>query len=81
MGGCECILNQPCNVSALIPDGCDHCGSEAAKHCIPDVAGRYKYIMIKYTTNQHKLKFPVFYSPTARIVKSNTTIRLQGLYN
>ena len=77
MGGCECILNQPCDVSALIPDGCNHCGSEAAKHCTPDVAGGYKHILIKYTTNLQKMKFHVFHSLNAVIVKSSATIRLQ----
>ena len=32
-GGCGCMINQPCDVSNLIPDGCYTCEDKAIKYC------------------------------------------------
>ena len=45
-GGCDCMNNPSCDVSTLIPEGCYHCGDEAAKYCTLDNAGSYANTMI-----------------------------------
>ena len=32
-GGCECWMDESCNTDELVPEGCDHCGEEAANAC------------------------------------------------
>jgi len=36
-GGCECWMDESCDEGALVPEGCDSCGEQAAEYCdIPD---------------------------------------------
>eukprot|EP00493_Phyllostaurus_siculus_P023953 UN24290 len=32
-GGCQCGKDESCDVGPLIPQGCDHCGQQAAEAC------------------------------------------------
>jgi len=33
LGGCACWMDETCEIDALVPAGCDHCGEPAAAEC------------------------------------------------
>ena len=36
-GGCECWMDDMCNVDEVVPAGCEHCGEDAAIACGIDI--------------------------------------------
>jgi hypothetical protein len=57
--GCDCMQNETCDVTALIPEGCYPCGAEAAEYCASDT-GTHSLISSGsiLICNLHILSFP-----------------------
>ena len=45
-GGCDCMQNESCDVTALIPEGCFPCEDKAMAYCFPEAGKNIFFVSI-----------------------------------